>query len=104
MYAISPLTYTMNKILLVSFLFLLSGCVAAPLVITGVGAASVVTNEATGRPITDHTVSSVSGQDCKILRAFKDQAVCQPNVPESKITTTGVTPSSIADIEARYRK
>jgi hypothetical protein len=91
---------------LISFVIplILSGCVAAPLVITGVGAASVVTNEATGRTITDHTVSSVSGQDCKILRAFKDQAVCQPNVPETKITTTGVTPSSIADIEARYRK
>ena len=82
----------------------MSGCVAAPLVITGVGAASVVTNEATGRTITDHTVSSVSGQDCKIFRAFKDQAVCQPNIPESKVITTGVTPSSIADIEARYRK
>ena len=91
---------------LISFVIplILSGCVAAPLVITGVGAASVVTNEATGRTITDHTVSSVSGQDCKILRAFKDQAVCQPNIPESKVTTTGVTPSSIADIEARYRK
>ena len=91
---------------LISFVIplILSGCVAAPLVITGVGAASVVTNEATGRTITDHTVSSVSGQDCKILRAFKDQAVCQPNVLESKITTTGVTPSLIADIEARYRK
>ena len=91
---------------LISFVIplIVSGCVAAPLVITGVGAASVVTNEATGRTITDHTVSSVRGQDCKILRAFKDQAVCQPDVLESKVTTTGVTPSSIADIEARYRK
>ena len=93
-----------TKLIFLVVPILISGCVAAPLVITGVGAASVVTNEATGRTITDHTVSSVSGQDCKILRAFKDQAVCQPNVPESKITTTGVTPSSIADIEARYRK
>ena len=82
----------------------MSGCVAAPLVITGVGAASVVTNEATGKTITDNTVSAVSGQDCKILRAFKDQAVCQPAVLESKVTTTGVAPSSIADIEVRYRK
>ena len=93
-----------TKLIFLVVPILISGCVAAPLVITGVGAASVVTNEATGRTITDHTVSSVSGQDCKILRAFKDQAVCQPNIPESKVTTTGVTPSSIADIEARYRK
>ena len=93
-----------TKLIFLVVPILISGCVAAPLVITGVGAASVVTNEATGRTITDHTVSSVSGQDCKILRAFKDQAVCQPNIPESKVTTTGVTPSLIADIEARYRK
>lgn len=93
-----------TKLIFLAVPILISGCVAAPLVITGVGAASVVTNEATGRTITDHTVSSVSGQDCKILRAFKDQAVCQPDVPESKVTITGVTPSSIADIEVRYRK
>ena len=93
-----------TKLIFLVVPILISGCVAAPLVITGVGAASVVTNEATGRTITDHTVSSVSGQDCKIFRAFKDQAVCQPNIPESKVITTGVTPSSIADIEARYRK
>ena len=93
-----------TKLIFLVVPILISGCVAAPLVVTGFGAASVITNEATGRTITDHTVSSVSGQDCKILRAFKDQAVCQPNVPESKITTTGVTPSLIADIEARYRK
>jgi len=93
-----------TKLIFLVVPILISGCVAAPLVITGVGAASVVTNEATGRTITDHTVSSVRGQDCKILRAFKDQAVCQPDVLESKVTTTGVTPSSIADIEARYRK
>jgi hypothetical protein len=93
-----------TKLIFLVVPILISGCVAAPLVITGVGAASVVTNEATGRTITDHTVSSVSGQDCRVLRVFKDQAVCQPDVLESKVATTGVTPSSIADIEARYRK
>ena len=93
-----------TKLIFLAVPILISGCVAAPLVITGVGAASVVTNEATGRTITDHTVSSVSGQDCKILRAFKDRAVCQPDVLESKVTTTGVKPSSIAELEARYRK
>ena len=93
-----------TKLIFLVVPILISGCVAAPLVITGVGAASVVTNEATGRTITDHTVSSVSGQDCRVLRVFKDQAVCQPDVLESKVATTGVTPSSIADIEARYQK
>ena len=93
----------MHKLFTIPLLLTLSGC-AAPILLTGLGVGSVAVTETTGKTITDHTVSSVSGQDCKILRAFKDQAVCQPNIPESKVTTTGVTPSSIADIEARYRK
>jgi len=93
-----------TKLILLVFPLLLSGCAAVPLILSGVGLGGVAVNETTGKTITDHTVSSVSGQDCKILRAFKDQAVCQPNIPESEVTTTGVTPSSIADIEARYRK
>jgi starvation-inducible outer membrane lipoprotein len=94
----------MNKILLVSFLFILSGCVAAPLVLTGVGIGSVAVNETTGKTITDHTVSSVSGQDCRIVRALKDQAVCQDEyLVKLKITTTGVTPSTVEEIESKYK-
>lgn len=105
MYAISPLTYYMNKILLVSFLFLLSGCVAAPLVLTGVGVGSVAVSETTGKSITDHTVSAVSGgRDCKVSRMFKDQAVCQDEqAVKLKVTTTGIAPSSIEKIQAKYK-
>ena len=94
----------MNKILLVSFLLLLSGCVAAPLVLTGVGAASVAINETTGKTLTDHTVSAVNGQDCRVSRAGKED-ICQDEVPkfQFKITTTGITPSSVEEIESRYR-
>jgi hypothetical protein len=91
---------------LISFVIplILSGCVAAPLVITGVGAASVVTNEATGRTITDHTVSSVSGKDCRISRIGRED-VCQDEVPQFKfkVTTTSVIPSSVEEIESKYR-
>ena len=81
----------------------MSGCVAAPLVITGVGAASVVTNEATGRTITDHTVSSVSGKDCRISRIGRED-VCQDKVPQFKFkVTTSVIPSSVEEIESKYR-
>ena len=91
-----------TKLIFLVVPILLSGC-AAPLFLTGLGVGSVAVTETTGKTITDHTVSSVSGQDCKILRAFKDRAVCQPDVLESKVTTTGVKPSSIAELEARYR-
>ena len=96
----------MNKILLVSFLFLLSGCVAAPLVITGVGMGSVAVSETTGKSITDHTVGAVNGdKDCRVSRMFKDEAVCQDKYPEFKfkVVTTNVTPSSIEEIESKYK-
>ena len=87
--------------------FLLSGCIAAPLIITGVGAASIAVNETTGKTLTDHTVSTVNGQDCRVSRSFNNQAVCQdetPISPATTVTTTGVTPSSVAELEARYRQ
>ena len=95
----------MNKILLVSFLLLLSGCVAAPLVITGVGMGSVAVSETTGKTISDHTISAVnSGKDCRISRMFKDEAVCQDDYAvKLKVTTTGITPSTVEEIQAKYK-
>ena len=92
----------MYKILAVSFLVLLSGC-AAPLLLTGLGVGSVAVNETTGKTIADNTVSAVSGQDCRVSRAFKDQAVCQDETAV-KVTTTKTKPSTVAEIESRYRQ
>ena len=95
-----------TKLISLVFPLLLSGC-AAPILLTGLGAASLATNETTGKTITDHTVSSVSGQDCQISRAFNNQEVCKdktPISPATTVTTTGVVPSSIAELEARYRQ
>ena len=96
--------FIMYKILLVSFL--LSGCVATPVVLTGLGVGSVAVSETTGKSITDHTVSAVSGgKDCRVGRMFKDQTVCQDEyVAKLKITTTGVKPSTVEEIESTYRK
>ena len=84
---------------------LLSGCAAAPLVLTGVGMGSVAVSETTGKTITDHTVSAVNGgKDCRVSRVFKDQAVCQDEyLAKLKITTTGITPSSVKEIESKYK-
>ena len=93
----------MYKILLVSFLFLLSGCVAAPLVLTGVGAASVAVNEATGRTATDHVVSAVNGQDCRVSRMGKED-VCQDDYQvKLKVTNTSTPSSTVQEIQARYQ-
>jgi hypothetical protein len=92
------------RILTVLSVVLLSGC-AAPLVLTGVGIGSVAVSETTGKSITDHTVSAVNnGKDCRVGRIFKDQAVCQDEyVAKLNVTTTGVKPSTIEEIESKYK-
>jgi starvation-inducible outer membrane lipoprotein len=94
-----------TKLIFLATTILLSGCVAAPLVLTGVSVGSVAVSETTGKSITDHTVSAVSGgKDCRVGRMFKDQAVCQDEyVATLKITTTGVKPSTIEEIESKYK-
>jgi hypothetical protein len=83
---------------------LLSGCAAAPLVVTGIGIGSVAVSESTGKSVTDHAVSAVNNQDCRVGRVLKKEDVCQPDgTVKLKITTTGVTPSTIQEIENRYR-
>jgi hypothetical protein len=39
---------------------------------------SVASYETTGKGLTDHTVSAVRGEDCKIARTFQGQDVCEP--------------------------
>jgi hypothetical protein len=93
------------KALAILTITLLSGCVTAPLVLTGIGVGSMAVSETTGKSITDHTVSTVAGQDCRVSRMFQDLTVCQDkNLTKLQVTTTGVAPSTIADIESRYRQ
>ena len=82
----------------------LSGCAVPIMVSMGVGATSVAVNETTGKTVTDHTVSAINGQDCRIGRLGKEN-VCQDEIPQTKlkITTTGVVPSSVEEIQSRYR-
>ena len=47
-------------------------------ILLAVGISSVVSYETTGKGLADHTISAVSGQDCKIARSFKGDAVCEP--------------------------
>jgi hypothetical protein len=39
---------------------------------------SVASYETTGKGLTDHTVSTVRGEDCKIARSFQGQEICEP--------------------------
>jgi hypothetical protein len=93
-----------TKLIFLTVPILLSGC-AAPLLLTGLGISSVAVHETTGKTLTDQTVSAVNGQDCKVSRMFKEQAVCQDAVPQFQlqVTTTGIAPSSVEEIESKYR-
>jgi starvation-inducible outer membrane lipoprotein len=93
------------KTLVVLTITLLSGCVTAPLVLTGLSVGSVAVSETTGKSVTDHTVSAVNGgKDCRVSRMLTDQNVCQdPNIVKLQVTTTNVKPSSIEEIESKYR-
>jgi hypothetical protein len=66
---------------------------------------SVAVNETTGKTLTDHTVSVVNGgKDCRVSRLGKED-ICQDEVPkfQFKVVTTSVTPSSIEEIESKYK-
>ena len=82
----------------------LQGCAVPVVVSLGMGAASVAVNETTGKTTTDHIVSAVNGKDCRVSRMGKED-VCQDEYPQFKfkVTTTSVTPSSVEEIQSKYR-
>jgi hypothetical protein len=82
----------------------LLGCAVPVAVSIATGAASVAVNETTGKTVTDHTVSAINGKDCKVSRMGKED-ICQDEVSKFRlrITTTGVTPSTTQEIQARYQ-
>ena len=91
------------KILYALSVSCLCGC-ATPLMLTGVGVGSVAVNETTGRTLTDHAVSAVNNQDCRVGRAFRNQEMCQPKgTTKLQVVNTGVTPSTVEEIQSRYR-
>jgi hypothetical protein len=86
-------------------LSLLTGC-TAPLMLTGVGVASVGVTETTGKGIADHALSSVNNKDCKISRALNNQQVCQePPAPAPVPIINKVEESDeIAKMEAVFAR
>jgi len=96
---------TTARVLAVSVLTLLSGCAAAPALLTGVGAASVVTTETTGRGLTDHAISTARDQDCRIGRVLRDRPVCQdPAQADITVTTTHTRSSTTEEIQKQYSR
>ena len=92
-----------TKLIFLAVPILLSGC-ATPLVMTGVGIGSLAVSETTGKSVTDHAVSTVNNKDCRVGRALRNEEMCQPKgISQVHTVTTGVTPSTIEEIESKYR-
>lgn len=64
----------MNKLLLLIPVVVLQGCAGAMLV---AGVAGMATVEVTGKSASDHVISAVNGQDCKMSRSIQGKDVCQ---------------------------
>jgi hypothetical protein len=58
---------------------LLAGCAVPPAVTIVSLVADGVSYAATGKSTTDHAISAVAGQDCALLRAAQDKAICDPD-------------------------
>ena len=93
-----------TKLIFLAVPILLSGCAAAPLVLTGMSVGSVAVSETTGKSVTDHAVSTVNNKDCRVGRALRNEEMCQPKgTTKLQVVTTGVTPSTVEEIQSRYR-
>jgi hypothetical protein len=80
----------------------LQGCAGAMLV---AGVAGMATVEVTGKSASDHVISAVNGQDCKMSRKMQGRDVCQdqpdiepvPVVADNKPIVIRVTSTSTVD-------
>lgn len=94
-----------TKLIFLAVPILLSGC-ATPLALTGIGIGSLAVSETTGKSVTDHAVSTVNNKDCRVGRAFRNEEMCRPKISDTtklQVVNTGVTPSTVEEIQARYR-
>ena len=62
------------RYLVILTVLLLQGCAG---VMLAAGVAGMATVEVTGKSASDHVISAVNGQDCKMSRSMQGKDVCQ---------------------------
>lgn len=60
-------------------MLVLSGCALPPIITVASLAANGISYATTGKGTADHAISAVAGEDCAILRAAKDEDICDPD-------------------------
>lgn len=58
--------------------FLLAGCAVPPALTLASLAADGVSYVTTGKSTTDHAISAIAEEDCALVRAVKEEAICVP--------------------------
>src|SRR5215470_10860729 len=61
---------------------LLSGCALPPAVMIASYAADGVSYVATGKSVSDHGISEVTGRDCALLRVIRGRPICEDKPAE----------------------
>lgn len=73
----------MQRIAILIVPFLLAGCAVPPALTIASFAADGVSYAATGKSTTDHALSLIAQEDCALLRAVKEEAICKPDADAS---------------------
>ena len=93
------------RLLILSVVLGLQGCAPGLMLVS---IASIGATELTGRSLTDHALSTAHGQDCRGMRAFKSEEVCQDYPAEEPKTKPKVavaaspkptTPTTLTSID-----
>ena len=70
---------------------MLQGCAGAML---AAGVAGMATVEVTGKSASDHIISAVNGQDCKMARKMQGEEMCKDEEPK-KASTVATVPEKV---------
>ncbi len=68
----------MRRIAVLFVPFLLAGCALPPALTLASLAADGVSYVATGKSTTDHAISAIAQEDCALVRAVREEAICMP--------------------------
>lgn len=68
----------MRRVAVLVFPLLLAGCALPPAVTVASLAADGVSYLATGKSTTDHAISAIAQEDCALVRAVREEAICVP--------------------------
>jgi len=89
-----------SPLILISLIFILSGCAAPPALQILSLALDGLSYIATDKTLTDHGLSAITQKDCKLFRSLEDQEICQnektvikPEAAENETKLVAVKPN-----------